>query len=187
MSSRGQTLARKGGAASSSSSNAPSPAPAPSRPMAPPPPAPAPAPARGTKRPAPSGAASSASPAKAARNGGKVVSVCGQLYASLSWFLRKDSPSATQCARARTRCSSTALVLSGGHSRAVAEYAVASQSGQTPRPLCMVDGDVRKKMGSVAVPTEVDHITISRAPDPLPRSIRLSQVLFLVSELEKWF
>ena len=73
------------------------------------------------------------------------------------------------------------------HSRAVAEYAVASQSGQTPRPLCMVDGDVRKKMGSVAVPTEVDHITISRAPDPLPRSIRLSQVLFLVSELEKWF
>ena len=51
----------------------------------------------------------------------------------------------------------------------------------------MVDGDERKKMGSVAVPTEVDHITISRAPDPLPRSIRLSQVLFLVSELEKWF
>ena len=113
------------------------------------------------------------------------MSVCGQLYASLSWFLNKDSPSATQCARARTRCSSSAVVLSGGHTRAVAEYA--AHAGQTPRPLCMVDGVVRKRLGSVAVPTEVENITIRRAPDTLPSSVRLSQVLFLVSELEKWF
>ena len=165
VSSRGQTLARKDSAANSSSS-APSPAPAPPLVVAAPPPAPARAPAqRGRKRSAPSAVASSASsPAKAVKkSGGKVVSVCGQLYASLSWFLNKDSPSATQCARARTRCSSSAVVLSGGHTRAVAEYA--AHAGQTPRPLCMVDGVVRKRLGSVAVPTGVENITILRAPD----------------------
>jgi hypothetical protein len=181
VSSRGQTMVRKE-AAASSSSNAPLQAPALSRPLVP-----APAPQRGTKRASPSGAASRASPAKVARNGGKVVSVCGQLYTSLSWFLKKDSPSATQCARARTRCANTAVVLSGGHTRAVAEYAAVPQTGQALRPLCTVSGAARKKLGSAAVPTEVDDIMISRAPDPLPSSIRLSQVLFLVSELEKWF
>ena len=85
----------------------------------------------------------------------------------------------------RQQCSSSAVVLSGGHTRAVAEYA--AHAGQTPRPLCMVDGVVRKRLGSVAVPTEVGNITIRRAPDTLPSSVRLSQVLFLVSELEKWF
>jgi hypothetical protein len=47
-------------------------------------------------------------------------------------------------------------------------------------------GGVRKRLGSVAVPTEVENITVCRAPDTLPSSVRLSQVLFLVSELEKW-
>ena len=73
------------------------------------------------------------------------------------------------------------------HARAVAEYAAVPQTGQALRPLCTVSGAARKKLGSAAVPTEVDDIMISRAPDPLPSSIRLSQVLFLVSELEKWF
>ena len=139
------------------------------------------------KRASPSGAHRRASPAKVARKGGEVVSVCGQLYTSLSWFLKKDSPSATQCARARTRCANSAVVLCGGHARAVAEYASVPQTGQALRPLCTVSGVARKKLGSAAVPTEVDDIMIFRAPDPLPSSIRLSQVLFLVSELEKCF
>ena len=63
----------------------------------------------------------------------------------------------------RQQCSSSAVVLSGGYTRAVAEYA--ARAGQTPRPLCMVDGVVRKRLGSVAVPAGVENITILRAPD----------------------
>ena len=92
VSSRGQTLIRTETGASSNS-NVPASTPAPSRPVASPKPVlpTTTVPARGTKRHVSPAAVSSASPAKAARNKGKVVSVCGQSYTSLSWFLGKES------------------------------------------------------------------------------------------------
>ena len=49
----------------------------------------------------------------------------------------------------------------------------------------MVNGAERQRLGNGQVRTELDNVTISQAPDPVPDLIRLSQVLFLVSELEK--
>ena len=43
------------------------------------------------------------------------ISICGQHYTSLSWFLSKENPSPSLCKRARENCSENALVLLGGH------------------------------------------------------------------------
>ena len=128
--------------------------------------------ARGTKRTA--GQAFSA---------GKEVLVCGKRYAGLSWFLGKPNPAPSQCSKARSACGAGALEVKGGHVRAldVAGYAVAPTSRQSPQPLC---GE-RQRLGGEWVDTQIEGVQVRRAQQPV--ASRLSQVLFLVPDLEREF
>jgi len=50
-----------------------------------------------------------------------------------------------------------------------------------------VGGRARQQLGGISVSTEVPGVHVKRAENPLPQKTRLSQVLSLVSELEKTF
>ena len=109
--------------------------------------------------------------------------VLGKLYTGISWFLGKDNPPDSKCKKARTRCASNALVLSGGHTRALDKegFAASPSAGAALKELC----PKRKRLGEKFVPTEVEGVEIARAS--LPLKARLSQVLFLVEDLEACF
>ena len=115
------------------------------------------------------------------------VSVSGQMYTSLSWYFLKDNPSNSYCQRARKKCATNALVLAGGHTRSVKEFA--GNDHVTLRPLCRIkkhgEWKARQRLGDAAVDTEVVGVRISRAEQPL--KARLSQVLWLVSDLDAEF
>ena len=116
-----------------------------------------------------------------------MVSVCGQFYTSLAWYFLKDNPSNSYCVRARKKCSANALVLEGGHTRSVKDFAGAGD--RAPRPLCNIKADgvwkVRERLGEAIVQTEVVGVKVGRAKQPLVA--RLSQVLWLVSDLDAEF
>ena len=113
------------------------------------------------------------------------INICGQHYTSLSWFLAKENPSPSLCKRARDKCAENALVLLGGHTRSVKSFA--NIPGARPlQPLCMVSGRPRQKFpGTQPVNTEVPDVKIKKAEQPV--RTRLSQVLWLVADLEKEF
>ena len=125
----------------------------------------------GSKRAAPT--ASSPPPAKVAKQTVatkcKVVSVCGQLYTSLSWYFLKGNPSPSHCKRAREMCSANALVLDGGHARIVKEFV--GVGNRAPRPLCRIrrsgQWQVLERLGDAAVDTDVLGVRIKRAEQPL--------------------
>ena len=114
-----------------------------------------------------------------------VVSVCGRHYTSLAWYFCKDNPSPSICARARQKCASNALVLVGGHTRSVKDFAKVLGSGTVLKPLCVLDGRPRQRLGEVSVSTQVAGIKIKRAEDPI--ASRLSQILWLLDDLEAEF
>ena len=105
----------------------------------------------------------------------KQVDVIGQRYTALSWFLNTDNPTPKQCRIARSACCRSALVLSGGHNRALS-IRIAKIPPATPMPLCCDRG----RVGS----TEVGGARIRRADGDLDGT-RLSQVFVSVVELEK--
>ena len=113
------------------------------------------------------------------------ISICGQHYTSLSWFLSKENPSPSLCKRARENCSENALVLLGGHTRPVKSFAKISGASRL-QPLCMVGDRSRQNFPSaLPVSTEVSGIKVKKAEQPV--TARLSQVLWLVADLEKEF
>jgi hypothetical protein len=116
---------------------------------------------------------------------GKVISICGQHYTSLAWYLCKDNPSPTLCKRARRNCASNALVLEGGHTRSVKDFAKVPGAGRALKPLCVIDGQSRQRIGNAAVPTQVVGVKIRRAENPF--TSRGSQVLWLLADLEAEF
>ena len=64
-------------------------------------------------------------------------------------------------------------------------FAKVPGSGRVLKPLCVLDGHPRQRLGTDAVPTEVVGIKIKRAKDPI--TSRLSQVLWLFDDLEAEF
>ena len=137
------------------------------------------APARGSKR-ASTAVASSAPSAKTAKTG-KEVSVVGKRYSSLSWFLGKPNPAPSVCDAVRASCAENALELQGGHVRKIDSdgFAVALHTGRTPKPLC----GARQRLGVEWVDTDIQGLKVRRAQ--LPLKSRLSQVLWLVEDLER--
>jgi hypothetical protein len=119
-----------------------------------------------------------------------VVSVCDKFYTSLTWYMLTD-PHRSVCARARKNCSETALVLEGGHTRSVKPYAATAD--QAPRPLCRVKVQgawrARQTLASgVTVDTEIVGTRVKRGgEDVAGGAVRLSQVLFLVEDLDSEF
>ena len=97
----------------------------------------------------------------------------------------QNKPPESQCKKGRRLCGDNALVLSGGHTRALAKdgYAVDPSTGRVPKPLC----GPRKIIGAQPVATDVPGVSIVPAPKPLPKTTRLSQVLFYVPDLEHVF
>lgn len=113
------------------------------------------------------------------------INICGLHYTSLSWFLSKDNPSPSLCQRARNNCGDNALVLVGGHTRSVKSFAKIPGASRL-QPLCMVSGRPRQNSpGDRPVSTEAPGVKIMKAEQPL--KTRLSQVLWLVADLEKEF
>ena len=113
------------------------------------------------------------------------ISICGQHYTSLSWFLSKENPSPSLCKRARENCGDNALVLVGGHTRSVKFFAKVPGTSRL-QPLCVVGGQARQNFpGAQPVNTEVSGVKIKKAEQPV--TARLSQVLWLVKDLEQDF
>ena len=104
----------------------------------------------------------------------KQVDVLGERYTALSWFLNSENPTPKQCSIGRSAGSRNALILSGGHSRALNPGFTAVPPA-IPRPLC----GGRQRVGC----TELDGVHVSRANGDLSGA-RLSQVLFSVADLE---
>lgn len=131
------------------------------------------------KRLAPSGNAGRP-PAKMQKTG-KEVSICGKRYTSLSWFLNTPNPPPKKCEMVRNVCVQNAVLMRGGHVRALdaAKFSVSPSAFVGPPPLL---GE-RRNLPNSWVDTEVTDIQVRRAPQPL--KARLSQVLWLVSDLER--
>lgn len=110
----------------------------------------------------------------------RAVKVCGNLYAPLSWYLGVKNPPPCSVKRARKHCGRSALELSGGHCRALQHLA-----GTTTDDLEPVSGE-RQRLGTVWVDSAVPGVQLRRVPEG-GVSRRLSQVLFLVQDLDKEF
>lgn len=110
----------------------------------------------------------------------RVLKLCGELYSPLSWYLGTKNPSPSLTARATANCSQRAVELDGGHSRALEGFA-----GDASGELKPVTGD-RQRLGSAFVKCEVASVRLRRAPGGIITK-RLSQVLFVVSDLQKEF
>ena len=122
----------------------------------------------------------------ATKHAGLRVSICGELYTSVSWYLNTENPPKTACAQLRSDRARDAVELSGGHVRALAgtRYAVAPPA--QPKPLCVMrDGTPRERLGTDPAATQVANVQVARAGATLQK--RMSQVLFRVSALDEEF
>jgi predicted GIY-YIG superfamily endonuclease len=123
--------------------------------------------------------------ATASTHAGLRVSICGELYTSVSWYVNNRNPPKGLCAELRSKCVDDAIELEGGHVRALTGtvYAVAPPS--QPKPLCrMACGKVRERLGAEDfVPTEVFSLKVKRAGGTLRK--QSSQVLWSVAALDR--
>lgn len=135
------------------------------------------------KRSAPAPTASPERPMKAHRastNAGKVVSVCGRLYTSISWYLGKPNPSQSHCSAVKAVC--TPLELRGGDLRTLAGQGFAVAPPLRPKPL--LAGRVRLPSAWLETGVQCDRsvLEVRKAGDNSKTSLR--QCLWLLEDLE---
>lgn len=118
----------------------------------------------------------------ASLRGGKEVSVIGERYTSLSWYLCCANPTPKQVGIAKDKCSGLAMELQGGHTRSLDTSGFVALPPVKPKSLTAD----RERLGSQFVDTALKGIKIRRAVDG-EVTCRLSQVLFRVLDLQKAF
>jgi hypothetical protein len=132
----------------------------------------------GRKRAAERGGPTSKRPRGTAQRARRVLKICGKYYSPLSWLLGVKNPSPSLTRRAKEHCSDRAIELDGGHVRALQGYA-----GTAKEELQSVSGN-RERLGTVFVNSVVPKVRFRRVvAGNIAR--RLSQVLFLLGDLEK--
>jgi hypothetical protein len=119
-------------------------------------------------------------PKRSSGRAGRVLQICGSTYAPLSWYLGNQNPSPSLVARAKERCADHAIELEGGHCRALENFA-----GSPTDRLKSLTGN-RERLGTDFVDSEAAKVRIRRVAGGVV-SKRLSQVLFLVDDLEAEF
>ena len=65
------------------------------------------------------------------------------------------------------------------------DFATVPGAGRALKPLCVVDGEPRQRIGNAAVPTQVVGVKIRRAANPF--TSRGSQMLWPLTDLEAEF
>lgn len=122
--------------------------------------------------------------AKTSTRGGKVLLVGGRHYAPLSWFLNSSNPSKKNCAIVKDKCYKDAVEMRKGNMNTLSSYAKALPAG----PTFDILGD-RSRFSSTwfQTPITVDKggkLELRKTGEPVEQSLR--QVLWLVSDLERW-